>query len=248
MTRKGSWNHCLLSLACLRKCELVPPPPDILLHGAYFSYALLYFCVYVNYWHSTLFKPGTRVIKNHPNRDLIRKEKSGTERTIATAASLYKRHARWKWRRWRILNGRVSIDFLFKKWEVNSALLRFLTVQWRNLPLIVYCLFQFKSFHVFSHGYGVLSISVSRVSFIVHQSWPTAGGEMCNSNGYDARCCFTAPFHLQCRAAKSKPSQTRFKAWRITANTTIKWPGTAEKGFALQDELLNGRPTSAHRR
>lgn len=103
----------------------------------------------MSYWHNTLFKPETRVIKNHPNRDLIRKEKSGTERTIATAASLYKRRARWKRRRWRILNGRVSIDFLFKKWEVNSALLRFLTVQWRNLPLIVYCLFQFKSFQVF---------------------------------------------------------------------------------------------------
>jgi len=94
---------------------------------------------------------------------------------------------------------------------VDSALLRFLTVQWRNLPLIVYWLFQFKSFHVFSHGYSVLSISVSRVSFIVHQSWPTAGGETCNSDGYDARCCFTAPFHLQCRATKSEPSQTRLQ-------------------------------------
>jgi len=50
-----------------------------------------------------LFKPGTREIKNHPKRDLTRKEKLGTERTIATAASLYKRRARWKWRRWRIL-------------------------------------------------------------------------------------------------------------------------------------------------
>jgi len=140
-----------------------------------------------------LFKPGTGGIKTHPKRDLIPKEKSGTERSIATAASLYKRRARWKWRRWRILNGRVSIDFLFKKWQVGSALLRFLTVQWGDLPLIVYWLFQFKSFHVFSHGCGVLSISVSRVSFIVHQSWPTAGVEMCNSDGYDARCCFTAP-------------------------------------------------------
>lgn len=69
----------------------------------------------MNYWHDALFKPGTGEIKNHPKRNLIRKAKSGTERTIGTAASLYKRHARWKWRRWRILNGRVSIDFLFKK-------------------------------------------------------------------------------------------------------------------------------------
>jgi len=104
----------------------------------------------VNFWHNALLKPGIGGIKTYPKRDLIRKEKSGTERNTATAASLYKRRARWKWRSWRILNGRVSIDFLFKKWEVDSALLRFLTVQWRNLPLIVYWLFQFnKSFHVF---------------------------------------------------------------------------------------------------
>ena len=89
----------------------------------------------------------------------------------------------------------------------------------------------------FSHGYGVLSISVSRVSFIVYQSWPTAGGEMCNSDGYDARCCFTAPLHLQCTAAKSEHSQTWLKGM-IDYSARDSWKGVCTS-IGVPERLTN---------
>jgi hypothetical protein len=36
------------------------------------------------------------------------------------------------------------------------------------------------------------------------------------------------------------PIRLGFKAWRIIANITVKRPGTAEKGYALQVDLMNG--------